>query len=428
MKSIWQETGLPQFPQLDGDVKTDVLVIGGGIAGILTAYFLHRNGIKYMLVEKDRICGENTQNTTAKITVQHGFLYHRLLRSGGVSAVKQYCKANTAALGRYAELCRNIQCDYEIKDNFVYSDDPRKLEEEMQALHKIGYRAEFCREIPLPFKTAGAVRFPGQAQFHPLKFLAAIADGLHIYEHTFVRGMIGCTAVTDRGRITAERVVFATHFPFIDKHGGYFLKLYQSRDYVIALENAQDVGGMYVDACDEGMSFRNYGSLLLLGGGGGRTGKKNGAWAELRDFAHRYYPQSREKFSWAAQDCMSLDGMPYIGQYSRRTPRFYVETGFHKWGMTGSMLSAMIVSDLLMGRKNEFAELFDPSRSILRPQLFVNGYETVMNLLAPSKKVCPHMGCALKWNQAEHSWDCPCHGSRFSEAGEVLNNPANGDL
>ncbi len=428
MKSVWQDTALPEFAQLDGDIKTDVLIIGGGIAGILTAYFLHQNGIKYILVEKNRICGENTGNTTAKITVQHGLLYNKLLHSSGESAAKQYYQANAAAFDRYAELCRTIQCEYEIKDNFVYSLDSQKLEKEMEALQKIGCCAEFCKEIPLPIKTAGAVKFPNQAQFNPLKFIAGITDGLNIYEHTFVREMIGCTAVTDRGRIIADQVVCATHFPFINKHGSYFVKLYQSRDYVIALENAQDVGGMYVDECDGGMSFRNYGSLLLLGGGGGRTGGKNGAWAELRSFSHQYYPHSREKFFWAAQDCLSLDGMPYIGQYSRRTPGFYVETGFNKWGMTNSMLSAMIVSDMLMGRINEFAELFNPSRSILHPQLFVNAFESALNLLTPSRRRCPHLGCALKWNPAEHSWDCPCHGSRFSENGKVLNNPANGSL
>lgn len=428
MKSVWQETALPEFGQLDGDVKTDVLIIGGGIAGILTAYFLQQNGIKYMLVEKDRICGENTSNTTAKITVQHGFLYNKVLRRNGESAAKLYLQANTAAVNRYAELCRTVQCDYEIKDNFVYSFDGRKIEKEMEALQKIGCRAEYCAEIPLPIKTAGAVKVPNQAQFNPLKFLAGIAGGLNIYENTFVREMIGCTAVTDRGRIIADQMVCATHFPFINKHGSYFLKLYQSRDYVIALENAQNMGGMYADEADAGMSFRNYGSLLLLGGGGGRTGGKNGGWAELRSVAHQYYPQSSEKYFWAAQDCMSLDGMPYIGQYSRRTPGFYVETGFNKWGMTNAMLSSMILSDMLMGRKNEFTELFDPSRSILQPQLFVNAFESAVTLLTPSKRRCPHLGCALKWNPAEHSWDCPCHGSRFSEDGEVLNNPANGDL
>ena len=277
MKSVWQETDLPRFPHLDGDIKTDVLIIGGGIAGILTAYFLHQSGIKYILVEKNRICGENTQNTTAKITVQHGLIYNRLLRNDGETAAKQYFKANTAAFEQYAELCRNILCDYEIKDNFVYSGELQKLENEMNALQKIGCRAEFCKEIPLPIQTAGAVKIPHQAQFNPIKFIAGIADGLNIYEQTFVREMIGCTAVTDRGRVIADKVVCATHFPFINKHGGYFVKLYQSRSYVIALENAQNVGGMYVDDDDAGLSFRDYGDLLLLGGGGGRTGGKNGA-------------------------------------------------------------------------------------------------------------------------------------------------------
>lgn len=428
MRSIWQETPLAQFPQLDGDVRTDVLIIGGGIAGILTAYFLHQSGIKYILVEKDRICGENTRGTTAKITVQHGLIYSRLLKSGGEYTARQYLNANTAAFDKYTDMCRDISCDHEIKDSFVYSDDVRKLEKEMDALNKIGYRAEFLREIPLPIKTAGAVKFPDQAQFDPLKFIAAITQGLNIREHTFVRGMIGRTAVTDKGRIIADKVVCATHFPFINKHGSYFMKLYQSRSYVIALENAQPVGGMYVDESDAGMSFRDRGGLLLLGGGGGRTGGKNGGWAELRDFAAENYPQSREKYFWAAQDCMSLDGMPYIGQYSRKTPGFYVETGFNKWGMTGSMLAAMIVSDMIMGRKNEFADIFDPSRSMMKPQLLVNGFESVKNLMTPSKKVCPHMRCALKWNRAEHSWDCPCHGSRFSQDGRVLDNPANGDM
>ena len=428
MKSVWQETALPQFPQLEGDVKTEVLIIGGGIAGILTAYFLQNSGVPYVLAEKSRICGVNTQNTTAKITVQHGLIYHKLVKSFGVSAAKKYLQANTAALNKYAELSRSIDCCYETKDNYVYSSDRRKLDKEIDALQKLGCSAGFCSEIPLPFETAGAVRFPDQAQFDPLKFIASIAGGLSIFENTPVREMIGLSAVTPRGRISAEKVVCATHFPFINKHGSYFLKLYQHRSYVIALENAPDVGGMYVDESDSGLSFRNYGGLLLLVGGGARTGKKCGNWAELRAFAQSHYSNAREKYFWAAQDCMSLDSVPYIGQYSKNTPDFYVETGFNKWGMTSSMLSAMIISDMILGRKNEYADIFDPSRSILRPQLIINGAEAALNLITLFKRVCPHLGCALKWNSAEHSWDCPCHGSRFSKSGELLNDPATGDM
>lgn len=430
MRSLWKATAsLSEFPELVGDVRTDVLIIGGGIAGILTAYLLHEKGVRYVLVEKGRICSGTTGNTTAKITFQHGLIYDKILKSDGTEAARKYLAANRAAFDKYAELCGKTDCDYEIKDNYVYStDDRRKLEKEVEALEKIGYIADLCENVPLPVKTVGAVKFPDQAQFNPLKFLSSVAEGLNIYENTFVREMRGNTAVTDKGKIRADTVIAATHFPFINKHGSYFLKLYQHRSYVIALENAQDVNGMYVDECDTGLSFRNYEGLLLLGGGGHRTGKKGGNWAELRAFAAKKYPDSREKHFWATQDCMSLDGIPYIGRYSAKTHGFYVASGFNKWGMTGSMTAAMLLSDMILGKRNGFASVFDPSRSIVKPQLFINGAEAVCNLLTPSKKRCPHLGCALKWNEAERSWDCPCHGSRFTEHGRVLDNPANGDL
>lgn len=430
MESVWQSgITLPAFPTLEKDIKTDVLIIGGGMAGLLTAYFLHQRGIPYVLTEKAQICGGTTKNTTAKITFQHGLLYHKLLKRFGLEYAQMYLRANQTAFEKYAELCKNINCDYEKKDNFVYSIDNRMhLEREITALEKIGYEASICEQLPLPLKTAGAVRFSNQAQFHPLKFVASIADNLHVYENTFVREMIGNTAITDSGKIHAEKIIVTTHFPFLNKHGSYFLKLYQHRSYVLALKHAQDVDGMYVDENRTGLSFRNYKNLLLLGGGGHRTGKKGGNWNTLRDFAKVYYPHAKEQFFWAAQDCISLDGMPYVGNYSSSTSDLYVASGFNKWGMTGAMLSAMILSDMILEEKNDFAELLHPSRSILRPQLLVNGLETSKNLLTISKKRCPHLGCALKWNQAEHSWDCACHGSRFSENGKVLDNPANGNL
>lgn len=430
MKSLWNEyDNRPAFPTLKNDIKTDVLIIGGGIAGILTAHFLQEKGVSYVLVEKDEICSGTTGNTTAKITFQHGLIYDKILRSEGIEKAKIYLQGNKMAFEKYSELCRNIDCDYEIKDNYVYSrDDRKKLEEEMNALSKIGYNAVLKENLPLPFDTVGAVCFEDQAQFHPLKFFFSIAKDLNIYENTFVREMIDKTAVTDRGKIYADKVIAATHFPFINKHGSYFLKLYQQRSYVIALENAQNVGGMFIDQCKTGFSFRNYGDFLLLGGGGHRTGKRGGNWNRLREFAERNYPNAAEKYFWAAQDCMSLDHIPYIGEYSKNTTNLYTASGFNKWGMTGAMLSAMLLTDMVCGEKSDFAEVFSPSRNMIKPQLFMNGFEAVQNLLTISKKRCPHMGCALKWNPDEHSWDCACHGSRFSENGKVLDNPANGDL
>lgn len=430
MRSLWNETVTrPAFPTLESDTETDVLIIGGGIAGILTAYFLQQNDVPYVLVEKDRICGGTTGNTTAKITFQHGLCYHKMLQSSGLERADMYLQANRMAFGKYAALCREIDCGYEIKNNYVYAtDDRQKLEDEISALSKIGYNAVFAKDLPLPVNTVGAVCFEDQAQFHPLRFLYAVAKGLNIYEHTFVREMEGTTAVTDRARISAGKVIVTTHFPMINKHGSYFLKLYQHRSYVTALENAQNVDGMYVDESRTGFSFRNYGDLLLLGGGGHRTGKSGGNWDELRQFAREQYPRATERYFWAAQDCMSLDHIPYIGRYSKNTADLYTASGFNKWGMTGAMLSAVLLSDRICGRHNGFEEAFDPSRSIIRPQLFVNGFESIKNLLTPTKKRCPHLGCALKWNPDEHSWDCACHGSRFDESGKVLDNPANGDL
>ena len=429
MSSIWCAEGLPRFKPLSGDVQTDVLIIGGGIAGLLTAYFLRQNGVDCVVAEKSRIASGTTRNTTAKITTQHGLLYYRLAISRGAGAARQYYEANRLALDTYAHLCRQIDCGFEEQDDYVYAlTDRQKLENERKALRAIGCPATLCDHPPLPVDTVGALRVPGQAQFDPLRFLAAIVADLPVYENTWVRAMEGTTAVTDTGRIRARRVVVTTHFPFINKHGSYFLKLYQHRSYVIALENAPCPDGMYVDESDTGLSFRRAGELLLLGGGGHRTGKPGGGYEELRTFAATHYPQTRECAHWAAQDCMSLDGIPYIGQYSARTPHLYVATGFNKWGMTGAMTAALLLTGELIGTPLAWADVFSPSRSILHPQLAVNAWESTLGLLYPTLRRCPHLGCALHWNAAEHSWDCACHGSRFSRDGRVLDNPANGDL
>lgn len=430
MASLWEETWKhPAFPPLDGDAATDVLIIGGGMAGILCAYRLHRAGVPYLLAEAETIGSGTTKNTTAKLTSQHGLIYERLIRLFGTERAKQYLTANQEALEAYRELCRGIRCGFEEKDAYVYSrNDREKLERELAALEKLGFHAEFAEHLPLPFPVAGAVKFPHQAQFHPLEFLSALAKDLHICEHTPVQELVGTTAITPRGRITAKKIVVTTHFPFLNKHGSYFLKLYQHRSYVIALEHAQNVDGMYVDEAQKGMSFRNYGGQLLVGGGDHRTGKQGGGWRELREFAKRYYPNAVETAHWAAQDCMSLDGVPYIGPYSASTDHLYVASGFNKWGMTSSMVAARILSDLVQEKEKPYGDVFSPSRTILRPQLVVNGLEAAAGLLTPAARRCPHLGCALKWNPQEHSWDCPCHGSRFTENGALIDNPATGDL
>ncbi len=423
--NIWENIKLPEFNRLDGDIKTDVLIIGGGITGLLCAHFLKEAGVDYTLVEADNIASGTTKNTTAKITLGHALIYDKLIKSVGKEKAQMYLNANLDAIQEYKKLCK--KSDLEQKNAYTYSTtDRRKLENEVAALNSLGFNAKYT-DTNLPFKTEGAVFYPKQAQFHPLKFVSEIAKDLNIYEHTFIRDITPHTAVSDTGRISAKKIIVATHFPFINKHGSYFLKLYQHRSYEIAYKNAAKIDGMYVDEDKKGMSFRSYGDYLLVGGGGHRTGKQGGAWKEIEAFAKKYYPEAEPKYMWAAQDCMSLDSIPYIGRYSRGTPDLYVASGFNKWGMTSSMISAKILTDMILGKENEYASVFSPSRTILKPQLFANGIETTINLLTPTPKRCPHLGCALKWNKAEHTWDCPCHGSRFEKDGKLIDNPATGD-
>lgn len=427
--SIWEQTShIPAFPHLEGNMTTDVLVIGGGMAGLLCAYRLRQAGVQCALVEADTICSGITKNTTAKLTSQHGLIYHKIAKRYGLRRAGLYLEANERALEQFRVLCRGMDCGYERQPNYVYSmTNENQIRQELAALKKLEYPARMYTKLPLPFHTAGAVRFDGQAQFHPLEFVASIVPDLKIYEHTKVRQLQHHQAITDHGTITANKIIVATHFPMLNKHGLFFLKLYQHRSYVLALENAPNMEGMYVDDALKGMSFRNYDNLLLIGGGDHRTGKRGGGWKELSDFAHRHWPQSREVTRWAAQDCMTLDGLPYVGQYSPRTADLYVATGFNKWGMTNAMAAAGILTDLVQGKTNPYAEVYSPSRTILHPLLLANAGEAVMNLLTPTAPRCPHMGCALKYNKQEHTWDCPCHGSRFTRSGELIDGPAADD-
>ena len=255
MRSLWSDTvNFPTFESLTQDIKTDVLIIGGGITGILCAYMLEQADVDYALVEAKEICSGVTANTTAKITSQHGMIYHKMLNRFGEEKTRMYLNANEAALQQYRELCQHIDCGFETKDNFVYTlANMQKLDQEMEAFYKIGFPAKHAGNLPLPFPTAGAVKFENQAQFHPLNFLTKITTGLQIFEHTkvqelrFEKAQQKTVATTPHGTVTADKVIVATHFPFLNKHGMYFLKMYQHRSYVLALENAPYVDGMYVD-------------------------------------------------------------------------------------------------------------------------------------------------------------------------------------
>lgn len=428
--SVWEhDVELPRFSQLTNDLCTDVLIIGGGMAGLLCAERLTKAGADCILIEENRIMSGVSGRTTAKLTAQHGLIYGKLLRKFGAEKARLYYQANEAALAVFCALAEKADCDFEKQCSYLYTTGATdRLEAERAAYERLGIPGRWETELPLPFRVEGALCLPDQAQFHPLKLAAHLAQGLRIYENTKALAFLGDRVQTPNGTISAKKIIVATHFPMLNKHGAFFLKLYQQRSYVVALENAPPVEGMYLDCAENGLSIRGAGQWLLLGGGGHRTGKQGLNWRLPESVAQQYYPQARIAARWATQDCMSLDGMPYIGLYSRATPDLYVATGFQKWGMSSAMLSGMMLTDLICGRENPYASLFSPSRSILHKQLLCNGVETTANLLRPVTPRCPHLGCALRWNAAEHSWDCPCHGSRFDADGKLLNNPATDGL
>ncbi|MCL2719316.1 MAG: FAD-dependent oxidoreductase [Lachnospiraceae bacterium] len=429
-ESVWNDSvSKPEEPKkLDANKKTDVLIVGGGMAGILLAHHLKEIGINSLVAEAKTIGGGATGNTTAKITAQHGLIYSEIIKRYGVEKARMYYDANTIAINNFRTLASSFPCDFEAKNAYVYSTDNRlKLEYEAAAYRKIKIPAQITDKIPLPIKIKGALVMENQAQFNPLKLLYALAEGLEIYEHTLIKHIKDGKAVTSDGKIiTAKYIVLATHYPLINIPGLYFMKLYQHRSYVIALENAPDIKGIYLDEKKNGLSFRNYQDLLFIGGGDHKTGehKPNSGYQYLKRIAKEAFPNSIHRYHWAAQDTMSLDGIPYAGKFNARKRHLFVATGFNKWGMTGAMVSADIIKNLIAYGKSDYEALYSPRRPMYSKQLGINLKSAAVGLLSAGGPRCSHMGCKLIWNRSEKTWDCPCHGSRFSKGGHVIDNPS----
>ncbi len=476
MQSIWSgDAALTPRPSLAGDIQADAAVIGAGLAGCLTAWYLQKEGLSVAVLEADRIGSGQTRGTTAKITSQHGLIYDRLIAQLGQEGAALYARANQEAVEQYEKLIaeENIDCAFRRLPAYLYTAvSPEAVRREWSAAVQLGLPARLTAKTSLPFPVAEALRFDRQAQFHPLKFLRAVAKDLTVYENTPVFRAEGHVLLTDRGTVRADKVIFACHYPFVNFPGLFFARLHQERSYVLALENAQDLDGMYYGVDPGGLSFRMAGDRLLLGGGAHRTGENaaGGRYARLRRAARSWWPGCREAAAWSAQDCIPLDGVPFIGPFAASRPDWYAATGFQKWGMTTAMVAAHILTDAVLGRKNPYASLFTPRRFRLRASLgtlWEDGRITAKSLLKsafgpardsaadlpaghggivesggrkvglyrdeaggdhPVRPRCPHLGCELAWDPDEKTWDCPCHGSRFDPDGRLLSGPAQEDI
>ncbi|WP_143321193.1 FAD-dependent oxidoreductase [Clostridium sp. HBUAS56010] len=436
MKSIWMETAkIPRRNPLAGNKRTEVVVIGAGMAGMLTAFYLQRHGVHVVVLEANRIGSGQSGYTTAKITSQHNLIYDKLVRTVGKETARLYGKANQLAVEEYGKLIEkySISCHYEPMDAFLYTlENPQMLKREAETARSLGLPASFVQETKLPFSVTGAVQFTGQAQFNPLEFLRDISNGITVYERTKVIKVEGNQVITDRGAIKGDHVVFASHYPFVNFPGFYFTRMYQEKSYVLELEPVDFPDGMYLGVDKKAYSFRKYGDSLLIGYGSHRTGKapSESPFKEMRQLGTHFFPQADEQRVWTAQDCMTLDSIPYIGTYSSLRPQWHVATGFGKWGMSSSMVAAKILSMQIIGKKTAFDHVFSPQRHHIKASAYRfagQSMESVKGLVLaarPGAVRCPHLGCRMVWNKYDKQWECPCHGSGFEINGKISSGPA----
>ena len=489
--SVWMDTAPgPGYPPLDGDVEADVCVVGAGITGLTAAVLLKEAGRSVAVVEMDEVAAGVSGYTTAKVTALHGMTYAQLQSSFGADGARAYAQANSAALELVARWVgeRGIDCDFRRKAAYTFAEDESAVGEvraEAEAAAAAGLPATFTRESDLPWQVPGAVRVDGQGEFHPRRYLLALAatipgQGSHVFERTRVLGASEgspCRVHTDRGTVTARDVIVASHYPMLDR-GLFFARLSPSRSYAMGVRvSGHAPQGMYLSTASHSIRstpLPDGGELVIVGGEGHKTGQGGDTeerFARLEAWARDHLPVERVEYRWASQDCMPADGMPYVGRLTPVSTHLWTGTGYRKWGMTNGTAAAMMLADAITGAENPWRRHFDSNRAkplAGGPKLLQENVNVALHFfgdrlapadagsvadLAPGQgglvrsgigkvgayrdhdgvvhavsTTCTHLYCELRWNQAETSWDCPCHGSRFDVDGRVVQGPATRDL
>jgi glycine/D-amino acid oxidase-like deaminating enzyme/nitrite reductase/ring-hydroxylating ferredoxin subunit len=478
----------PSFPKLDRDIEADVAIVGGGISGIITAYLLVQEGLQVALLDASTILNGTTGHTTAKITAQHDLIYDEFINHLGEEKAKLYYEANNEALLFIKNMVQehNIECDFTEEDAYIYGNTDSsvsKINQEYEAYKKLGIASQYVESIPLPLQVKAAIVMKQQAQFHPLKFLlhllqAFVKNEGMIYENTTAvtieKGDRPKVITRDGYSVTCKNVVSCSHFPFYDMPNLYFTRMYAERSYVLGIKAEKDYpGGMYLSADSPTRSLRyttfNGEKLILVGGESHKTGQGIPTiqhYEALEAFGEEVFGIKEIPYRWSAQDLITLDKIPYIGRISDNQSNIFVATGYRKWGMTNGTAAALLLRDLIIGKENPYTELYSPSRFHADPSIKnfiktnadvakhliggkigiiyrtpedvdidegavvnVNGaracaYRDEKGCLHLVDSNCTHMGCELEWNNGERTWDCPCHGSRFSVDGDVIEGPA----
>jgi glycine/D-amino acid oxidase-like deaminating enzyme/nitrite reductase/ring-hydroxylating ferredoxin subunit len=480
--STWIEAAsFTDYPALEGAVKADVAVVGGGIAGLAAALALQGEGLDVAVVEMDRIGHGVTGHTTGKVTPLHGLVYDKLRRRFGEDGARAYASANLAGLEQIESLARKgLDCDREPLPTITYAhreEDIGSIEAEVDAAQAAGLDARYMESTDLPYPVKAAVRIEEGLGINAAKLCVGLADrvmagGGAIFERTRALKLeegSPCRVRTQAGELVADSVVLATNIPFTDRDL-FFARESPERSYCIEFGCEERLHGMYINASSPTRSLRpGSPGAVVLGGEShkvGQTGDHAAAYKRLAEFAGEHFVDVEVRWRWSTQDFVPADGVPYIG---RLRDRVYVATGLKKWGLAHSMAAAMIFADLAAGRESPWAELYDPARinarasigTVLKENLNVAkvfffdrvrkragmgdvrpgegrvvgaGRRQLAVYRSPGGEVkalsarCTHLGCIVSWNDAERSWDCPCHGSRFDVDGKVLSGPAVDDL
>ncbi|MGN9164193.1 FAD-dependent oxidoreductase [Tissierellaceae bacterium HCP3S3_D8] len=487
--SYWlTSTEKTNYPIIDKNTNVDIAIIGGGMVGILCAYQLQKEGFNIAILESGNILESTTAHTTAKLTSQHSLIYDKIKSQMGNELAKQYATANETAISELKKIIKenNIECDYSTQSAFIYTQEDsyiKKLEDEAKVASSLGIQAHLVDEIPFPIPIKSAMVFENQAQFHPRKFLLSLAEkisnkGVQIFEKSRAIELEEennkYVINTPQGKkIIAEKVIIASHYPFYNKKAMYYSRIYVQRSYILGIKAKEKYpGGMYINAEDPPRSLRSLpaetGELILVVGENHKTGQgkdTNKHYESLVDFANEVFTVESIPYRWSTHDCMTLDGLPYVGHFDSETPNMYIATGFGKWGMTNSIASSMILRDLIINNENPWKDVYNPSRKTIASSTknFIVQNANVASQLIDGKlsnlpeevdikpgegkvlevdgeragafrdendklhlvnTTCTHMGCELNWNSAERSWDCPCHGSRFTYEGEIIQGPA----
>jgi glycine/D-amino acid oxidase-like deaminating enzyme/nitrite reductase/ring-hydroxylating ferredoxin subunit len=477
---------------LGSSISVDVAIIGAGIVGLTAATLLKRAGKAVAVIEANQIGTGVSGHTTAKVTSLHQLIYADLIQKVGEQKARLYAESNQAAIAQIAAWVAEdeIDCDFSRQSAYTFTESESGLEEiknEVEAALKLGLPASFVRETSLPFDIAGAIKVDDQAQFHVRKYLLHLAksipgEGSHVFEQARVQRVeegSPCQVMTDQGMIQAQSVIVATHLPILDQ-GLFFAKTYPKRSYIVGapIDASKAPVGMFIGSGDDNYySIRTTpyegGLLLLVGGGGHKVGTVTDTeerYQQLEAYARSRFNIDTIAYRWSSQDMVSMDRLPYIGKLTPFSQQVYVATGMSLWGMSKGTMAAMLLSDLILGKDNAWADLYDATRAtpFLTPKsiqegldvarrwvgdrfkglqshsaadiptgegklLTVNGekiaaYRDQQGTVHAVSAVCTHLACIVSWNSAEKSWDCACHGSRFNCDGQVLHGPALKDL